>query len=71
MGQSADRRQRFRLRPGPFIDGGATWLRINDNQHQDGGLDDAQFVVGDMNSFGNVFMSTAGRGIVFGKPADQ
>jgi photosystem II stability/assembly factor-like uncharacterized protein len=50
---------------------GRTWLRINDNQHQYGGPGDAQFVVGDMNTFGNVFMSTAGRGIVFGKPVDQ
>jgi photosystem II stability/assembly factor-like uncharacterized protein len=52
-------------------DTGATWLRINDTQHQYGGPGDAQFVVGDMNSFGNVFMSTAGRGIVFGQPVGQ
>ncbi|WP_229262110.1 WD40/YVTN/BNR-like repeat-containing protein [Duganella guangzhouensis] len=49
-------------------DSGLTWLRINDDQHQYGGPGDAQFVVGDMNSFGVVYMSTAGRGIVFGKP---
>jgi photosystem II stability/assembly factor-like uncharacterized protein len=53
------------------VDSGATWLRINDNQHQYGGPGDAQFIVGDMNSFGNVFMSTAGRGIVLGKPVGQ
>jgi len=52
-------------------DSGLTWLRINDNQHQYGGPGDAQFVIGDMNTFGNVFMSTAGRGIVFGKPVAQ
>ncbi len=50
-------------------DTGVTWLRINDDDHQYGGPGDAQFVIGDSNTFGNVFMSTAGRGIVFGKPA--
>ncbi|MBP1207655.1 lysophospholipase L1-like esterase [Duganella sp. 1411] len=49
-------------------DAGAGWLRINDDDHQYGGPGDAQFVIGDNNTFGNVFMSTAGRGIVFGKP---
>jgi photosystem II stability/assembly factor-like uncharacterized protein len=49
-------------------DGGAGWLRINDDQHQYGGPGDAQFVVGDMNTFGVVYMSTAGRGIVYGRP---
>jgi photosystem II stability/assembly factor-like uncharacterized protein len=50
-------------------DSGASWLRINDDQHQYGGPGDAQFVIGDMNTFGVVYMSTAGRGIVYGKPA--
>jgi xyloglucan-specific exo-beta-1,4-glucanase len=50
------------------VDSGASWLRINDDQHQYGGPGDAQFVIGDMNTFGVVYMSTAGRGIVFGKP---
>lgn len=50
------------------LDAGASWLRINDDQHQYGGPGDAQFVVGDMNRFGVVYMSTAGRGIVFGQP---
>ncbi len=49
-------------------DTGATWLRINDDQHQYGGPGDAQFVIGDANTFGVVYMSTAGRGIVFGRP---
>ncbi|WP_373990916.1 exo-alpha-sialidase [Duganella sp. BuS-21] len=49
-------------------DSGASWLRINDDRHQYGGPGDAQFVVGDMNTFGVVYMSTAGRGIVYGKP---
>lgn len=50
------------------IDGGASWLRINDDAHQYGGPGDAQLVIGDANTFGVVYMSTAGRGIVFGKP---
>lgn len=51
------------------LDGGAAWVRINDDAHQYGGPGDGQFVVGDMNRFGVVYMSTAGRGIVYGKPA--
>jgi lysophospholipase L1-like esterase/photosystem II stability/assembly factor-like uncharacterized protein len=50
-------------------DAGASWTRINDDAHQYGGPGDGQFVVGDMNAAGVVYMSTAGRGIVFGKPA--
>ena len=51
------------------VDAGVSWLRINDDQHQYGGPGDAQFVVGDANTFGVVYMSTAGRGIVFGRPS--
>lgn len=50
------------------LDGGASWLRINDDAHQYGGPGDGQFIVGDMNRFGVVYMSTAGRGIVYGRP---
>ena len=48
---------------------GASWVRVNDNDHEYGGPGNGQFVQGDMNVFGRVFMSTAGRGIVFGDPA--
>jgi len=51
------------------IDGGATWTRVNDDAHQYGGPGDGQFIVGDMNRYGVVYMSTAGRGIVYGTPA--
>jgi photosystem II stability/assembly factor-like uncharacterized protein len=51
------------------LDGGASWLRVNDDAHQYGGPGDGQFIVGDMNRFGVVYMSTAGRGIVYGRPA--
>jgi photosystem II stability/assembly factor-like uncharacterized protein len=47
---------------------GASWVRINDDAHEYGGPGNGQFVVGDMNTFGVVYMSTAGRGVVYGKP---
>jgi xyloglucan-specific exo-beta-1,4-glucanase len=48
-------------------DEGATWLRVNDDAHEYGGPANGQFVTGDMNVFGRVYMSTAGRGIVYGE----
>jgi photosystem II stability/assembly factor-like uncharacterized protein len=50
-------------------DTGRAWVRVNDDAHQYGGPGDGQFIVGDMNRFGVVYMSTAGRGIVYGEPA--
>jgi photosystem II stability/assembly factor-like uncharacterized protein len=49
-------------------DAGASWIRVNDDAHQFGGPGNAQFVVGDMNTEGRVYMSTVGRGIVYGTP---
>lgn len=46
---------------------GATWVRINDDNTQFGGLANGQFIIGDNNVFGRVYMSTAGRGIVCGE----
>jgi xyloglucan-specific exo-beta-1,4-glucanase len=51
------------------VDAGANWTRINDDAHQFGGPGNGQFVVGDMNTEGVVYMSTVGRGIVYGAPA--
>ncbi|GGY60483.1 GDSL-type esterase/lipase family protein [Pseudoduganella albidiflava] len=48
---------------------GADWVRINDDAHQYGGPGDGGFIVGDMNTFGRVYMSSAGRGIVMGEIA--
>lgn len=48
------------------IDKGQTWLRINDDKHQFGGPGNGKFVLGDFNEYGRVYMSTAGRGIVYG-----
>ncbi len=50
------------------IDMGTSWVRVNDDDHEYGGLANGEFVVGDMNVFGRVYMSTAGRGIVYGEP---
>lgn len=48
------------------VDKGQSWLRINDDEHEYGGPGNGQFVVGDWNEFGRVYMSTAGRGLVTG-----
>jgi xyloglucan-specific exo-beta-1,4-glucanase len=47
-------------------DEGGTWIRINDDMHQYGGPGNGNFVTGDANVFGRVYMSTVGRGIVMG-----
>jgi xyloglucan-specific exo-beta-1,4-glucanase len=52
-------------------DMGASWVRINDDAHQYGGPANGEFVLGDMNVFGRVYMSTVGRGIVYGEPVDS
>lgn len=48
------------------IDQGVTWERVNDDLHQYGGTGNGNFIVGDMNVYGRVYMSTVGRGIVYG-----
>ena len=47
-------------------DKGNSWVLINEN-HVFGGTGDGNFLVGDMNTFGLVYMSTCGLGIKFGK----
>ena len=49
-------------------DAGASWVRVNDAAHQYGGPGNGQFVLGDMNTEGVVYMSTVGRGLVYGTP---
>ena len=46
-------------------DGGATWVRINDDAHQFGGIND---LTGDSRVHGRVYLATGGRGVVFGEP---
>ncbi|MES2352457.1 MAG: cellulose binding domain-containing protein, partial [Pseudomonadota bacterium] len=48
------------------IDQGASWVRVNDDAHQYGGAQ-GNLVVGDMNTYGTVYMSTNGRGVAYGK----
>ena len=57
---------------GVFVsdDQGATWTRVNDDAHEYGGLANGEFVMGDMNTYGVVYMSTAGRGIAVRVPSD-
>ncbi|MFD1466949.1 T9SS type A sorting domain-containing protein [Hymenobacter caeli] len=50
-------------------DEGASWVRVNDDAHEYGGPANGQFIMGDMNVYGRVYMSTAGRGIPYGTPA--
>ncbi|MCM1131844.1 MAG: 1,4-beta-glucanase [Ruminococcus flavefaciens] len=51
-------------------DGGASWDCINtDNLY--GGTGNGNFLVGDMDEFGTVYMSTVGAGIVYGKLSDS
>ena len=49
------------------IDGGATWTRINDDDHQWGLR--YRVITGDPRSFGRVYVGTDGRGIFYGDPA--
>jgi hypothetical protein len=46
-------------------DGGATWLRINDDQHQWGLV---LQITGDPKKFGRVYLGTHGRGTFYGDP---
>ncbi|MCF0216051.1 MAG: exo-alpha-sialidase [Fibrobacteraceae bacterium] len=48
-----------------------TFERVNDDMHQFGGPGNGNFVQGDMNNFGVVYMSTVGRGLIMGAPTDS
>ncbi|MCQ2468490.1 MAG: 1,4-beta-glucanase [Ruminococcus sp.] len=50
-------------------DAGKTWVCIN-TDHLYGGTGNGNFIVGDMNEFGTVYMSTVGCGIVYGRLSD-
>ena len=51
-------------------DSGKTWVLINQNKIY-GGTGNGNFLVGDMNEFGTVYMSTVGCGIVYGKLSEE
>jgi xyloglucan-specific exo-beta-1,4-glucanase len=46
-------------------DQGVTWLRVNDNNHQYGGLGNAGIIEADKNVYGRAYMSTVGRGVPY------
>lgn len=50
-------------------DGGVSWVCIN-TDHIYGGTGNGNFIVGDMNEFGTMYMSTVGCGIVYGRLSD-
>jgi photosystem II stability/assembly factor-like uncharacterized protein len=47
-------------------DAGATWVRINDDQHQYGWV---SVITGDARVHGRVYIGSGGRGILYGDPA--
>jgi photosystem II stability/assembly factor-like uncharacterized protein len=47
---------------------GATWVRINDDQHQFG-VADRPLVAGDPRVYGRIYLTTGGRGIIYGEPS--
>lgn len=47
-------------------DEGQTWSRINDSNTEFGGLGNGNFVYGDFNVYGRVYISTLGLGVVYG-----
>ncbi|WP_373560411.1 RICIN domain-containing protein [Streptomyces sp. Ag109_G2-15] len=49
-------------------DGGSTWVRINDNQHQFGGSA-ISIITGDPDVYGRVYLGSYGRGVVYGDPS--
>ncbi|WP_229263783.1 hypothetical protein [Cohnella cholangitidis] len=49
--------------------GGASWIRINDDQYQFGAAD--RTITGDPRVYGRVYVGTNGLGIVIGNPANQ
>ncbi|MDR0306138.1 MAG: hypothetical protein LBI42_04780 [Chitinispirillales bacterium] len=52
------------------IDEAKSWTRVDDDMHRYGSLANGNFVRGDMNTFGVVYRSTAGRGIAARMPAE-
>ncbi|MFF4799941.1 RICIN domain-containing protein [Streptomyces sp. NPDC001351] len=50
-------------------DKGATWLRVNDDAHQWGGISGIGIITGDPDTFGRVYIGTNGRGLQYGDPS--
>lgn len=52
-------------------DQGESWARINDERHEFGGIGNGQFVCGDNNIYGRVYISTPGLGLIYGDAAGE
>ncbi|MGI5481676.1 RICIN domain-containing protein [Streptomyces lavendofoliae] len=50
-------------------DRGATWLRVNDDAHQWGGIGGVGVITGDPDTYGRVYVGTNGRGLQYGDPS--
>ncbi|OSZ62000.1 carbohydrate-binding protein [Streptomyces pharetrae CZA14] len=50
-------------------DKGATWLRVNDDAHQWGGIGAVGVITGDPDTYGRVYVGTNGRGLQYGDPS--
>jgi xyloglucan-specific exo-beta-1,4-glucanase len=46
-------------------DQGTNWVRVNDDAHEYGGRGNAGLIEGDKNVHGRVYMSSAGRGVIY------
>jgi photosystem II stability/assembly factor-like uncharacterized protein len=46
-------------------DAGQTWVRIDDDQHQYGSAD-VPMIIGDPRIYGRVYVTTGGRGVIYG-----
>ncbi|HYA79077.1 MAG TPA: xyloglucanase [Candidatus Nitrosopolaris sp.] len=49
-------------------DAGQTWVRIDDDQHQFATAD-TPMIIGDPRIYGRVYITTGGRGVIYGTPA--
>ncbi len=52
-------------------DNGESWVRINDDLHQFGGIGNGKFVCGDYNVYGRCYMSTVGLGLIYCDKTDK
>jgi hypothetical protein len=50
-------------------DAGQRWIRINDDRHQYASTNAA--ITGDPRVYGRVYVSTNGRGVVYGEPTES
>jgi len=49
-------------------DAGASWARINDDQHQFANISS---IAGDMRTFGRVYLGSSSRGVLYGEPTGK